>query len=294
MSFSPSQAAIEGFRLVGRRPLSFVVWSLFIGLTMGAIFALFFSLFADLWPYIAGRSQSYEDLMAFAGRFLLFWLAAMIGLLLIFAVLTAAVYRALLAPAQSVFAYMRLGGAELRLAALQLLLLAIGWALELVGMGGIVAVAVTPFLLLWAKILIGLALGLGAVVLAIYLYVRLCLAGPLVVAHGRLDLSSAWALTRGRFWPLLATGLLAVLLGYAVSLLAQMFMQPVMMAFMGPYISAGPQSFGRAVVDPWVFVRDNQVMFAVLGVLAMPVFALQIVVQTAPFAAAYRDLSESS
>ena len=290
MSFSPTQAALEGFRLVGRRPVSFLAWSLLIGVTTGAFLTGFIWAFGDVSALIAAKAPTLEDFLSTAGRFLLLWLAGLVGMLLIFAVLIAAVYRAVLKPSRRAFAYLRLGADELRLIALQLLVMLIQC---LCGFGAtvvIIAVAASSLLLV-AKILIGVLVGFTALAVMVFAWVRLSLAGPLIVAQGRLDLSGAWALTRGRFWSLLGMGVVTIALAMAVSMAAQMCLQPFFMVAM-PHFAGAPGWGDTTQVDPWSYVRDNPAIFAALGVLAMLAMALQLVVQATPFAAAYRDLSE--
>jgi hypothetical protein len=293
MSFSPTQSALEGFRLVGRRPVSFAVWSLLIGLTMWAFFAGFLWVFVDFSRVIEGKPLGVEDLLPLAGRFLLFWLLGMIGMLVLFAVLMGGVLRATLKPTQRAFAYLRLGGAELRLIALQLVMFVILLLCEAAAAGAVAAVAYSS-LAPGAKVLIGACLVVAFIAFVVIVLVRLSLAGPLIVARGRLDLSGAWALSRGRFWPLLGMGLLAYVLAMAVSTLAQIFIQPIFMTVMVPFGPAGASGWAHVPADPWSLVLAHPTLFAVLGVLAMPVFALQVVVQATPFAAAYKALSAQS
>jgi hypothetical protein len=53
----------------------------------------------------------------------------------------------------------------------------------------------------------------------IYLGVRLSLASPITFASGRINVFGSWAMTRGRFWPLFGTYLIAFALGFVVTAL---------------------------------------------------------------------------
>jgi hypothetical protein len=289
VSFSPTQAALEGFRLIRRRPASFLVWSVLVGAAMGAFLAGFAYAFQDIGRLFA-ENPSVDQLLATAARFLGLWLAGALGMLLIMSVLVAAIYRATLMPAQRAFAYLRLGGAELRLIVLQLLVMLAAFSCELIAFGAGVAVATAP-LLMAAKVGIIVAIVVAAIVLAIFLLTRLCLLGPVIVARRRLGVSEAWALTRGRFWSLFGMGLLTFVLAMGVSVLAQALIQPFTTAALGP-AAYGVSSWPLRPVDPFAALRSHPVLFAVFGVLAMPALGLQMVVQITPFAAAYRELSE--
>lgn len=291
MSFSAAQASLEGFRLVRRRPVSFVVWSLLMGATMAAFATGYVWMFRDLAAWIAtAKANAWQGILPMVGRFLLFELSAVIVLVVIVAMIAAAVYRATLSPAQSVFAYLRLGRAELRLIALQLLMMVLTTLSELAAVGVIVGAAVSSLVLV-AKILIAIGVVAGLIALVVFVLVRLSLAGPLIVATDRFDLRRAWAMTRGRFWPLLGMSLLAFLLAMVVSMPAQIPIQLFMMTAMGP---VGAFGAGHIPPDPWSYVRANPALSAVIGVLAILSMGLQLAVQAAPFAAAYRDLSEPS
>jgi hypothetical protein len=298
MSFSPSQTALEGFRLVRRRPASFVVWALFGGLIVEAFVAAVMYAYGDMFAFTgdwASRAQppdpaSIQAILQAFGRMALLLTAGSLLLIVVMAALLAAIYRAVLAPGSKAFAYLRLGGAELRLIAFQILLMVLLWTCELSLIGVIIGVATTS-LLVEAKIAIGLAAGIAVVALAVFLLVRLSLAGPTIVARERMDIGAAWRMTRGRFWPLLWTGLLAYALAIAVSMVANVFIQPIMFAVMPQFGGVLP---GSDPLAGWRYAMDNRVLFGAFALLAMPAFALQLVVQSAPFAAAYRELSEAS
>jgi hypothetical protein len=55
----------------------------------------------------------------------------------------------------------------------------------------------------------------------IYFSVRLSLASPLTFASGRIQVFGSWAMTRGRFWPLFGTYLIAFALGLVVTALTR-------------------------------------------------------------------------
>ena len=116
----------------------------------------------------------------------------------------AAVVRAVVSPGGDRFAYLRLGMVELRLIGLCILLAILGFAAELVAILALVIVGVLGALVL-GKAATAVIIGILAVALfcgAIYVEVRISLAGALTVMRGRIIIGEAWRVTKGRFWTL--------------------------------------------------------------------------------------------
>ncbi len=288
MSFSPTHDALEGFRLAGRRPVSFLVWTLFNAAILGAI------LYAIQWAIGRGmrlelqRPPTAQDLMALLGPVLLYALAAMLVLLVVVSIQVCAIYRAVLRPARPGLAYLRLGGAELGLILLQIILMLLVWIAEAVCIGVIVAVSASA-LQLMAKVLVGMLIGAALVALLLFLFVRLSLAGPVLVADGRLDLGKAWRLSRGRFWSLFGMGLLSLLLAAAVSMVAQALLRPFSAIILAELAPLGLR-LPRLGWPDLPSLIQSPVLLGVFGVLGILAVTLQSIVQHAPWAAAYRDL----
>ena len=214
-SFSISDAAFTGFRIVRQRPRAVVAWAviqLAVSLVLGgAAIALAgpdLMRLRDLGPTATARESG--EVLALLGR-----LAPIYGLIVVFflvfsPVLNAAMNRAVMRPADDRFGYFRLGADELRQFALMLLIFAVGVGIYLAAI--LIAVAIGAVVALAAKPAAGLAVvlcvlaGVGA---AIFLAVRLSLASAQTFATGKVTLFGSWALTRGRFWPILGTYVLA-------------------------------------------------------------------------------------
>jgi len=113
MSFSATDAAFEGFRVVRRHPVTALIW----GLAYLVLYVATFGLGAGQWAAIMASAQtleqssdpSPEEMMALGQAYmgLLVWLAPL-GLV-IGAVLSAAVARSVLRPAENAWGYLRLG-----------------------------------------------------------------------------------------------------------------------------------------------------------------------------------------
>lgn len=134
--------------------------------------------------------------------------------LLVFVILWAAAYRAVLFPEQQRFFYLRVGMDELRLLGTMLILV----------VGGIVLTLLFGLVLGLAVGLIAIALGAAGSALIsfltfvlfvggwIFLGVRLSLAGPLTILQRKVIIGPSWRATRGNFWRLFGAYLVIILL----------------------------------------------------------------------------------
>jgi len=134
--------------------------------------------------------------------------------LLVFVILWAAAYRAVLFPEQQRFFYLRVGMDELRLLGTMLILV----------VGGIVLTLLFGLVLGLAVGLIAMALGAAGSALIsfltfvlfvggwIFLGVRLSLAGPLTILQRKVIIGPSWRATRGNFWRLFGAYLVIILL----------------------------------------------------------------------------------
>jgi hypothetical protein len=232
MEFSVTEASLAGFRLIGRRPVSALVWALaWIVLGYGAMGLLLLWAAPQLSEAVHAFPQPGGDpeamglaMMQFYGGFLrVFWPWGLWAWILI-TVLQAALYRAILEPKNSGFGYLRLGGDELRLALLQVILgiLFVVYIIAVCVACGAVFLAARQLAQPW----LGLADAAAVIVafcLTIYVVVRLMLAQPMTFARKRLQIFDSWGVTRGRFWPLLGvlvlTMIFAAVVGFAFALI---------------------------------------------------------------------------
>ena len=153
------------------------------------------------------------------------WPLAVIWMLLGTAVIYAAIYRSVLQPARSGFAYLRLGKAEFLQAFLLIFQVIVYFVLGLLWLLGLFAVAAISKLIPspWGG-WVG-ALGILAVSsVTVWAGLRLALAGPMTFAEGRLRYFESWSMTKGRswklFWTLFLLGALVVGLEIMVLLVA--------------------------------------------------------------------------
>ena len=297
MTFSATDAVFEGFRLIRRKPMVLIWWTLaylvFFAI-MGAIAAAPLStIFQQVAAFedTAGPSswQDIQPLMVAYGTLLALLLP--LGLL-INAISYSAVARGVLQPSRSAWGYLRLGADEWRVlvvtVVLNLLLMGIYAAavvatIALVGTG---ASMQAPWMYLLAALVF--LSGLGVL---IWLAVRLSLAVPLVIDRKELNLFGSFRLTKGRFWPLLGMGILAWLISFVISMLFGLVVQPAMLLF-GPSL----ESQLAQMQDPAELITLLRQNLPLLGVFLLSnavSTALVLAVMLAPFSAAYRDLTGS-
>lgn len=298
MSFSATDAAFEGFRVVRRNPLALVAWTLvYLIYTVGALFAS-----GGMMKSMAVWMEQMEalengpaptSLDAFA-PIMESYFAAMSHMawtipvsMIVSAILMAAIARAVLAPGGGSFGNIRLGMDEFRVFIVTMVIciltaIAATVAFVLAAVIGGVAIAAMEG---WGGLVMALAI-LAAGAFVIWLCVRWSLAVPITVAEKRFAIFDSFNLTKGRFWPLLGMALIAGVMAIVISLLAGVVTMPLTM--MG-----GMSMFGGMGEDPIEVMRNfdptSPWMLASAVVNAI-VYALTVAVVYAPFTAAYKGI----
>ena len=297
MAFSASDAAFEGFRLVRRKPVALIAWALLYAvLSLASVFAMSNAIGLMVeWGERAEALESAEPTQAevmavFQGfgevMLSLAWLLPVS--LIVGAMLMAAVARAVLNPRAGGFGYLQLGMDEVRVFVVSLalcILLFCGWLAVGLLVGVLAGIAgATGASWMWLVVVLG---GLAGVAAIVWLAVRLSLAVPITVAENRFAIFDSFALTKGRFWPLLGMAVIAFVMVLVISLLAMVVTLPLnLMTGLESWSfgsNADPEVMAAALdlTNPWVIV--NALVEAV-------VYALTVGVMYAPFAAAYRDI----
>lgn len=302
MAFSATDAAFEGFRLVRRNPMALVVWSaLYLILSLASLYASAASLggmvamnemlegmeasppanFQDMFPVFEAYGQAMSHTL---------WLMPIS--LVVGSVIYAAVARGVLTPEDKAFGYVRFGMDEVRvlvvsivvtLAAVLIYCLAIAVVVAL----GVVAVATEQA---WMGLLVVIAI-VAAIALMVWLAVRWSLAIPIVVAEKRFAFFDSFALTRGRFWPLLGMAIIAGLLSVVIWFLSMIVVMPVsMMSGMGMMSAMGASTDPSAMLEAFDPTNPWMIATAVLNAI---IYGLMVGVVYAPFGAAYRDIVAS-
>ncbi len=298
MAFSATDAAFEGFRLVRRNPVALVGWTLlYLVYTLATLFAAggmmrSLSVWMEQMEALeAGPPPSSPEALV---PIMESYVAAMSHMawaiplsLVIGAVLMAAIARAVLTPGTSGFGYMRLGMDEVRVFVVTIviaILYSIAACIAVVAaavIGGIAISAIEG----WGALVMVLAM-LAAIAFMIWLAVRWSLAVPITIAQKKFAIFDSFAVTKGRFWPLLGMAFIAFVMVVIVSLLAGIVAMPISM--MG-----GMSMFGSMSEDPTEMFRNfnpTNPWMIVSSVVNAFVYALTVAVLYAPFSAAYRDI----
>ena len=289
MTFSATEAAFEGFRVVRRHPLAIVFWTLAYLVFFAAFFGLFGSSLATLMATtegMEGGQASPQDLEVLGQTYFGFMGMVMPLAVVLGAVLNAAVARSVLRPAEKAFGYMRLGGDELRVLAVSVVIGLIFFAASVIlfGVTGLVAglaAQANP----GVGILVGVLLGLGAVAVIVWLAVRFSLAVPATVAEKRIAPFAAFALTKGQSLPLLGMAVIAFIMSILVSILGTIIALPITLATGGLEQLAAMD--GQSTAQILQAAGPGLIAWGVVNAIFS---ALQLAVIYAPFSAAYRDL----
>lgn len=245
--FSSTDAALGGFGLARANPRTIIVWALITFASSLATFALMTALsggaFAEFRTLGASNPESVDpgQIMAIYAKMGPAYAANIAVALLTSGILSASAARLVLNPSDTRgFGYVRFGGDELRqiLLAVVLNVIFLGiWVVVggLVGLGYVVGGAPLSALL-------GLLSFLAAIVVSIFLAIRLSLSSAATYAERRLAIRDSWRLTKGRFWPLLGTYLLAGVLGMLVVILVLAIAMVVIMLAFGMAAAGGAMS----------------------------------------------------
>jgi hypothetical protein len=223
-SFSPSDAAFEGFRLTRERPRTVLAWALcylVFSYLIGAVADL--TLGAQSQSLLADLKRASADPTAFwpaVQKMAPFFLAGLPLSVAFQAIFTCAVYRAILRPEESARGYLRLGLDELRMMVLNLVLGVIwGATVFTVLLVALLAAAAAGTANESITVLIGDILTVGVFCAAVTVLTRLSLAGPMTFAERRLRVFASWSLSKGVFWRLFGAYTLSFALGAIVLLL---------------------------------------------------------------------------
>jgi hypothetical protein len=268
--FSPSDAALEGFRVLHRHWRVVVGWSLF---NLIALVAL--AILASVATFGAAAAAS-AGAVKFSGAF--GGLLASLGEAFTVAVLAAGLFRLILRPEEPGFLHLRIGPDELRIFGVWVVMSIAAFVLA-----GLCAALVV------AGRGIGPAAAIGAWVLVVaggvWLGLRFSLASVISFAERRFTFGSSWRLTRGQAWPLFG---MAVLSWCVVALIA-LTVAIVLLLIMGFSVGFGAvfEAMGdadAAATHPGLYLAQ----FAAQLVL----FPAALVLLLTPWVSAYATLRD--
>ena len=289
MTFSATDAAFEGFRVVRRAPLSLVFWALFYVAVMAVAFAMMGPSLASAMA-AAERLESVgtptlDDFMPIMNSFGLVFSILLPVSLLSSAVMSAAIARSVLYPTQKALGYLRFGADELRVLAVSvalgiifIVLMGLIW-----GMTFALGAAAVNTPVLWLIVVVFFLVAWAAF---IWLLVRLSLAVPMTLAEKRIVLFDSFKLTKRHFWPLIGMAIIAGVMSFVVSMLGSLVLMPIQLMSGGMERLATVEGLNLVgmLQQAWPAILSYVVVNAIIS-------ALQVAVIYAPFSAAYRDIA---
>lgn len=219
-TFNIEDAAFTGVGLLARRPLAAIAWA-FVWAALVALITIPFAgalaAYVTLVAKTGGHYSPYQ-LVPIAPQLGAFGLLMGLGGLVVGAVVSCAVYRAVLEPEASGYAYLRLGDQEIQVMLVNfvrgVILFIINFVISItVAMLMILAGGIT--MLSAAIRVIGEVILLGVL---FWVQLRFSLAGPMTYVDHRFRLFESWALTKGLIWRLLAVGAILLVIGIVVYL----------------------------------------------------------------------------
>jgi hypothetical protein len=293
MTFSATDAAFEGFRVVRRKPTVLLWWTgaylafmaLIVVIGIGPLVAMMGAMEALDGVTTPTPEDMAPVMAALAGvMVLLFPLGLLFG-----AMLNAAVARSVLEPQKSAFGYLRVGADELRVLAVTLVLAILAFIVfGVMSFAGGVIAGLAAVALGDAGWVAAFVVGLALVAVGIWLAARFSLAVPITLAEKRIAIFDSWGVTKGRVWAIIGMAILAFIMTIVVSILFSIVTVPVTLA-MGmsggwgelAQMEGAPPAEIFAAMGPFLAVM---VIFQAIGA------ALQLAVAYAPFSAAYRAI----
>ncbi|WEK59086.1 MAG: hypothetical protein P0Y52_05950 [Candidatus Brevundimonas phytovorans] len=263
-AFSIGEALASGFRLTRRRPLQVWVWGMVSVAPSLLIGALMLRLFGSM---ALTDMASGEPSAAFVGQMIQF--QALSGLanilqMLIWVVVTAAIFRAVLFPGRPApFAGLRLGMDEVRVAVVALAMIVAFYAAAIVI--GLVAFAIGAglwFISEMVAVALGLLTALAAGVAVWGVLLRACLIMPTSVALGDFAFVQGWMVSKGQVLRLLGLSLavIVVVLATELALLAVLAVVLFLAAGINVFSLAAmldqgaPPTVNWGVLIPWALV----------------------------------------
>jgi hypothetical protein len=303
MQFKVTEAAFEGFRLVRREPRTIAIWAVFSLVASVALVAAMIA--SGFGRFMGGAAKGATMTPEALTGFLVGELIAIGGAILIASIMGAAVYRAILRPAEAPLTRLRLGGDELRLVLLSVIMGVVftGLTVALVIPVGLLGVAIgvganlgqagaEPNAGAMAGIVLVVLLGYLLVIAGLVFFaVRLSLAGVMTFAERRLRVFESWRLTKGRFWRLLGCYGLTVVLMLPIYMVMMTLYFAITFAFSGGDVGQAMSEIAQPEMTSLAaYLSPARIVYLVL---AGAMGGVLNAVMYAPAAAVYRQIADT-
>lgn len=303
MQFKVTEAAFEGFRLVRREPRTIAIWAVFSLVASVALVAAMIA--SGFGRFMGGAAKGATMTPEALTGFLVGELIAIGGAILIASIMGAAVYRAILRPAEAPLTRLRLGGDELRLVLLSVIMGVVftGLTVALVIPVGLLGVAIgvganlgqagaEPNAGAMAGIVLVVLLGYLLVIAGLVFFaVRLSLAGVMTFAERRLRVFESWRLTKGRFWRLLGCYGLTVVLMLPIYMVMMTLYFAITFAFSGGDVGRAMSEIAQPEMTSLAaYLSPARIVYLVL---AGAMGGVLNAVMYAPAAAVYRQIADT-
>lgn len=270
--FSPSDAALEGFRVLREHWRVAVGWALF---NIVALIAL-----GVATAVLAFGATAASSAGALAFNPLVGQLLASLGETFVAVIIAAGLFRLMLRPAEPGYLHLRIGPDEVRM-----FVIWIATSMALFLLAGVLALLVTT----------GRALGPAATFIAwiiaaavgVWIALRFSLATVATFEERRFAVMASWRLTRGHAWSLLGMAVLSLTVTALIAVIVALLIFVVMSfsvgfgaAVEGLFTSGGAQS------HPGVYLAE-----AAAELVLFPAFAVLLL---APWVAAYQAFRQDA
>ena len=268
-SFSPSDAALEGFQALGRHWRAVVGWAGFQVVAMVALGVVMFVLLIGVVPFTASREAA-SSLGGVVGAVVLGLGGGLVQL-----VILTGLYRVMLTPEAPGFMHLRVGADEFRVLGAALLTAVV--AVPLVALAIFLGVSVSH---------VSGALGFGVLacllIAAYAIALRLGLTPVIAFAEKRISLVESWRRTRGQTWRLVG---MAVLL---LCLIGVVVVVTWLAVFVVGGLLTGFQDLNLSDRETLSEHPGRFVLQVVVDLVLAPVF---LVIAQAPWVAVYKALT---
>jgi hypothetical protein len=302
---SVGSAVGAGFQLIGRRPISVLVWGLIRVGYVAAILAVYAPVLMGMFAELSSKAQTgveptQADVSQMMSHMFLLqgigYLAQLVGLL-VSSIIICAVVRSILHPERNAFASLRLGAPEFFVVILSF---AGSFVLVFAIMIFVIPFAILGVILgtqhLWIALAVMIALAVLILVLGlIYVAARFAFVVPMMVDDGHFHLFDAWSLSKGKVGSIVVIGLCLMVIGLLLGVVIEAIFIGLGAAALG--MAAGGlgnlQSFFTHT-PPQQIIMTLAPSLILLALLTIPIQGCATAIFFAPWARAYRDVVPTS